>query len=62
MNIKNVKVRFNLDKEHDRRAYEYLQRVETSYSKAVISTICGYMDLSENKAAEDVFLDPYPSR
>ena len=57
MNIKNVKVRFNLDKENDRRAYEYLQRAETSYSKAVISAICGYMSLSENKAAEDAFLE-----
>ena len=57
MNIKNVKVRFNLDKENDRRAYEFLQRAETSYSKAVISAICGYMDLSENKATEDAFLE-----
>lgn len=57
MNIKNVKVRFNLNKENDRRAYEFLQRVETSYSKAVISAICEYMDLSENKAAEDAFLE-----
>ena len=57
MNIKNVKVRFNLDKENDRRAYEYLKESETSYSKAVISAICGYMDLSENKATEDAFLE-----
>ena len=57
MNIKNIKVRFNLEKENDRRAYEYLKESETSYSKAVISTICGYMDLSENKATEDAFLE-----
>lgn len=57
MNIKNVKVRFNLEKEHDRRAYEYLKESEISYSKAVISAICGYMDLSEEKATEDAFLD-----
>ena len=57
MNIKNVKVRFNLDKENDRRAYEYLQSRETSYSKAVISAICGYLSLSERKAAEDAFLE-----
>ena len=25
--------------------------------KAVISVICGYLDLSENKAAEDAFLE-----
>lgn len=57
MNIKNVKVRFNLDKENDRRAYEYLKESEISYSKAVISAICGYMDLSENKATENAFLE-----
>ena len=57
MNIKNVKVRFNLEKENDRRAYEYLKESETSYNKAVISAICGYMDLSESKATEDAFLE-----
>ena len=57
MNIKNVKVRFNLDKENDRRAYEYLKASEISYSKAVISAICGYMRLSESKATEDAFLE-----
>ena len=57
MNIKNVKVRFNLNKENDRSAYEYLKKSETSYSKAVISAICGYRDLSENKAAEAAFLE-----
>jgi hypothetical protein len=57
MSIKNVKIRFNLDKENDRKAYDYLQNAEKSYSKAVISAICGYMELSEAKAAEDAFLE-----
>jgi len=57
MSIKNVKIRFNLDKENDRRAYEYLQSAEVSYSKAVISAICGFMDLSERTVAEDAFLE-----
>ena len=57
MSIKNVKIRFNLDKENDRRAYEYLQGADKSYSKAVISAICGFMDLSEKAAAEDAFLE-----
>ena len=57
MSIKNVKIRFNLDKENDRKAYEYLQGAEKSYSKAVISAICGYMELSEAKTAEDAFLE-----
>lgn len=57
MSIKNVKVRFNLSKENDRKAYEYLQNAEISYSKAVISAICGYVELSKAKAAEDAFLE-----
>ena len=57
MSIKNVKIRFNLDKENDRRAYDYLQGAEKSYSKAVISAICGFMELSERTAAEDAFLE-----
>ena len=28
MSVKNVKIRFNLDKENDRRAYDYLQSAE----------------------------------
>ena len=57
MSVKNVKIRFNLDKENDRRAYDYLQNAEKSYSKAVISAICGFMDLSEKAASEDIFLE-----
>ncbi len=57
MSIKNVKVRFNLNKENDRKAYDYLQNSEKSYSKAVISAICGYVELSKAKAAEDAFLE-----
>ncbi|MEJ8734265.1 hypothetical protein [Mediterraneibacter sp. ICN-202921] len=57
MSIKNVKVRFNLDKGNDRKAYEYLQGADVSYSKAVISAICGYMELSKTKAYEDAFLE-----
>ena len=55
MSIKNVKIRFNLDKENDRMAYDYLQGAEKSYSKAVISVICEYIDLSERLATEDAF-------
>jgi len=53
--IKNVKIRFNLNNENDRKAYDYLQSSEKSYSKAVISAICEYMDLSERLATEDAF-------
>ena len=57
MSVRNVKIRFNLDKENDRRAYDYLQGAEKSYSKAVISAICEYLGLSERTAAEDAFLE-----
>ena len=57
MSIKNVKIRFNLDKENDRKAYEYLQGADHSYSKAVISAICEYLELSERAATEDAFLE-----
>jgi len=57
MSIKNVKIRFNLDKENDRKAYDYLQSAEKSYSKAVISAICRYLELSEKIAAENAFLE-----
>ena len=55
--IKNVKIRFNLNNEKDRKAYEYLQGAEKSYSKAVISAICEYLGLSERTEAEDAFLE-----
>ena len=53
--IKNVKIRFNLNNENDRKAYDYLQGAEKSYSKAVIFVICEYMDLSQRLATEDAF-------
>ena len=55
--IKNVKIRFNLNNENDRKAYDYLQDAEKSYSKAVISAICALLELSERMAAEDAFLE-----
>ena len=55
--IKNVKIRFNLNNENDRKAYDYLQNAEKSYSKAVISAICEYLGLSERTATEDAFLE-----
>ena len=57
MSVRNVKIRFNLDKENDRKAYDYLQGTEKSYSKAIISAICGFMELSERNASEDAFLE-----
>ena len=55
--IKNVKIRFNLNNENDRKAYDYLQGAEKSYSKAVISAICEYLAMSERTAFEEAFLE-----
>ena len=55
--IKNVKIRFNLNNENDRKAYEYLQGADHSYSKAVISAICSFLELSERTASENAFLE-----
>lgn len=57
MSVKNIKIRFNLDKENDRKAYDYLQSTDKSYSKAVISAICDYVELTEKSANEDAFLE-----
>ena len=57
MSVKNVKIRFNLDKANDRKAYEYLQGADHSYSKAVISAICEYLELSERVTTEEAFFE-----
>lgn len=57
MSIKNIKIRFNMDKENDRKAYEYLTNSDMSYSKTVIDYICKYIELSEVKSEEDAFLE-----
>ena len=57
MSVKNVKIRFNLDNENDRRAYDYLQNAQKSYSKSVISAICSFLELSERTASENAFLE-----
>ena len=52
--VKNVEVCVN--QKNDRKAYERLQSAELSLSKAVISAICRYIELTEIKANEAVFL------
>ena len=57
MSVKNVKLRFNLDKANDRRAYEYLRDAEQSYSKAVVFIINSYLDRCDEERKENDFLD-----
>lgn len=57
MSVKNIKIRFNMDKETDCKAYAFLQDAEGSYSKTVIAAICGYMELCKKEKDEDAFLE-----
>lgn len=58
--IVNTNIRFNLEKEADRRAWEYLQRMDRtqykSYSKAVILAVTEYFERQE-RLADDPYLE-----
>ena len=56
MNIRNVKLRLNLDREEDRRVFDFLQSKDDSYTKTVVSALCEYLDRSDEKTREDMFL------
>ena len=71
MNIKiiNTNIRFNLDNEDDRKAYEYLQSMDRkqykSYTKAVVIAVNEYFERQqrleadfylETREKEDMFL------
>ena len=54
--IKNINIRFNLDKEEHRKAWDYMQTmdksVEKTYSKVIIKSLVRYFENAdaENKA------------
>lgn len=54
--IKDINIRFNLDKEEHKRAWDYMQKmdrsVEKSYSKVIIKSLIRYFENAdaENKA------------
>ena len=67
--IINTNIRFNLDKEDERKAYEYLQSMDRkqykSYTKAVVIAINEYFERQqrleadsylETRQKEDIFL------
>ncbi|MBE6984131.1 MAG: hypothetical protein E7434_00690 [Ruminococcaceae bacterium] len=56
MNIRNVKLRLNLDRPEDRRVFDFLQSKDDSYTKTVVSALCEYLDRSDEKTREDMFL------
>ena len=57
MKTKNLTIRLNMNKEDDRRAYEYLQRTKGSYTKTVVAVICEYEQMMEQKNSEDRFAE-----
>ena len=48
MKIKRLSLRFNLDNETDRKAWEHLQAVNDSKNKAIISAINTYFERDGN--------------
>ena len=56
MRATRVTLRFNLNKEADRRAYEFLRGADSSYSKAAIAALNAYLDGQEQQAKEEAFL------
>ena len=57
MKTKNLTIRLNMNKEDDRRAYEYLQQEKKSYTKVIVTAICEYKKLVEQNNREDLFLE-----
>ena len=56
MRATKVTLRFNLNKEPDRRAYEFLKNADASYSKAAIAALNAYLDVQAQQTREDAFL------
>ena len=56
MSIKNITLRLNMDKEPDRRVYDYLKENPKSYSKATVTAVCGYLDAQTRQHKEAAFI------
>lgn len=57
MAIKNIKIRLNLDKEKDRRVYEYLEGHGGSLCRAAVSALYAHIQDLEQRRQEDAFLE-----
>ena len=51
-----ITIRFNDSKAADKRALEYLQTAEISYSKTVIKAVNAYLDLQTEEERKAAFL------
>ncbi|MEE1319253.1 MAG: hypothetical protein UHD05_07050, partial [Ruminococcus sp.] len=49
MSVKKTNLRFNLDKESDKKAYEYLQSLDKSSHKSVNRFVISLINEYENK-------------
>lgn len=56
MNVKNIKIRLNLDKDDDRKAYDLLRHSEKSMSKFVIAAVNAFGSYLSAKEEQDRFL------
>ena len=61
MNIKNLKIRFNMENEKDKAVYEYLRNSDLSISKEAIRSISEYLVLLEQQKEENRFLNAITS-
>jgi hypothetical protein len=57
MSIKRFNIRFNLSKEADLKAWEYLQNTELSCNKAIITAINGYHAEQTAEELQNAFLE-----
>ena len=56
MRATKVTLRFNLNKDLDRCAYEFLKNADASYSKTAIAALNAYLDDQAMQSKEDAFL------
>ena len=61
MSIRNIKIRLNLEREEDRRVWEFIKSQEESYTKTVVTAICRYMDQSYEKEGSDAYWEKFTS-
>lgn len=56
--IKNINIRFNLDKEEHRKAWDYMQTmdksVEKTYSKVIIKSLIRYFERADAENNEEM--------
>lgn len=57
MSDRRLNLRFHLEREEERRAWEYLQGVENSKNRAIIQAVNAYIDALTQKEREDAFLN-----